>query len=219
MNSNLERVYNVCQYVRDSNNGITFKKLIAATRTAFNNSSLYLVIKTKKDKTFEPAQFSIEAFYDAEDDFNGDPPIEIVVTHNFSDTDIFDRGQLSVILREIYDATVHELRHQFQSLGRNYAVYSNHDKAPYSEYLSDPDEVDAYALSVAIELLRFMPKNRAIKYMRRITALAKMKQNGQLVSTNLKAYMEHFGLNDLTKRFAKKVYKHLETLDNSFIFR
>lgn len=219
MNSNLERVYQVCQYVRETNNGISFKKLISATRSAFNHSSLYLVIKTKKDKSFEPAQFSIEGFYDAEDDFNGEAPIEIIVTHNFNDTDIFDRGQLGLILKEIYDATVHELRHQYQSVGRNYAVYSNHDKSPYSQYLSDPDEIDAYALSVAIELLRVMPRHRAIKYMRRISALAKMKQNQYLVSPNLRAYIEHFGINKLTKKFAKKVYKHLETLDNSFIFR
>lgn len=219
MNSDLERVYNVCTYVRDSNTKVSFKKLISATRVAFNNSSLYLVIKTKKDKTFEPAQFSIEAYYDAEDDFNGEPPIEVIISHNFTDSDIFDYCQIGVVLQEIFDAVVHELRHQRQSVARNYQVFSNHDKSPFDQYLSDPDEIDAYALSVAIELLRAMPKERIERYMKRVSTLAKMKRNNLLVSPNLKAYIDHFGLNWLTKRFIKKVYKHLERLDNSFIFK
>lgn len=219
MNGNLERVYQICQYVRETNNGISFKQLIARTRYAFNNSSLSVTIKTKKDNSFAPAEFSVSGFYDAEDDFNGDPPIEIVINHNFTDKDKFDRLQIGLVLKEIYDATVHELRHQYQSIQRKYAIYSVHPQSPYDEYLSDPDEVDAYALSVAIELLRNMPKHRAIKYMSRITALSKIKQNNLLVSPNLQAYISHFGLNNLTKKFAKKVYKHLERLDNSLIFK
>lgn len=219
MNSSLERVNLVCRYVRDLNiQGITFKKLIASTRTAFKFFDCDIKIKSKKDKTLATSEFYVNAYYDADDDFNNETPIEVIVHHNFTDCSLFNKSQISEFLIQIYDATVHEYRHQQQSVKRGYVVYSDHDQSPYSWYLRDPDEVDAYALSIAIELLRVMDRTRAKRYMTRITILAKMKQGHCFVSPNLKAYMDHFGLCNLTKNLSKKVYKHLDSLDKSQIF-
>ena len=219
MNLILERVNAVCQHVRESNTqGITFKKLIGSTRAEFKKRDFDLTIKTKKDKTLDPSEFYVNAFYDAEDDFNNETSIEVIIHHNFNDTDVFSQTQITDFLIQIYDAVVHEYRHQQQSLKRNYEVYSNHDQSPYNEYLTDPDEIDAYALSIAIELLRHMNKERAERYMSRITIMAKMRQNNMLVSPNLKSYIDHFGLNNVTKKISKKVYKHLEALDRRHIF-
>ena len=219
MNATLERVNLVCNHVRESNrHGVTFKKLIGFTRTAFKLRELDLNIKTKKDKFLSTAEFYVNAYYDAEDDFNNETPIEIIIHHNFNDTDVFSQTQITDFLIQIYDAVVHEYRHQQQSLKRNYEVYSDHDQSPYNEYLTDPDEIDAYALSIAIELLRHMNKERAKRYMSRITIMAKMRQNNMLVSPNLKSYIDHFGLNNVTKKISKKVYKHLEALDRRHIF-
>ena len=219
MNLILERVNAVCQHVRESNTqGITFKKLIGSTRAEFKKRDFDLTIKTKKDKTLDPSEFYVNAFYDAEDDFNNETSIEVIIHHNFNDTDVFSQTQITDFLIQIYDAVVHEYRHQQQSLKRNYEVYSNHDQSPYNEYLTDPDEIDAYALSIAIELLRHMNKERAKRYMSRITIMAKMRQNNMLVSPNLKSYIDHFGLNNITKKISKKVYKHLEALDRRYIF-
>ena len=219
MNLILERVNAVCQHVRESNTqGITFKKLIVYTRAEFKKRDFDLTIKTKKDKTLDPSEFYVNAFYDAEDDFNNETSIEVIINHNFNDTDVFSQTQITDFLIQIYDAVVHEYRHQQQSLKRNYEVYSNHDQSPYNEYLTDPDEIDAYALSIAIELLRHMNKERAKRYMSRITIMAKMRQNNMLVSPNLKSYIDHFGLNNITKKISKKVYKHLEALDRRYIF-
>jgi len=63
-----------------------------------------------------------------------------------------------------------------------------------------------------------MNKERAKRYMSRITIMAKMRQNNMLVSPNLKSYIDHFGLNQVTKKISKKVYKHLEALDRRHIF-
>jgi len=219
MNLILERVNAVCQHVRESNTqGITFKKLIGSTRAEFKKRDFDLTIKTKKDKTLDPSEFYVNAFYDAEDDFNNETSIEVIIHHNFNDTDVFSQTQITDFLIQIYDAVVHEYRHQQQSLKRNYEVYSNHDQSPYNEYLTDPDEIDAYALSIAIELLRHMNKERAKRYMSRITIMAKMRQNNMLVSPNLKSYIDHFGLNNITKKISKKVYKHLDALDRRYIF-
>ena len=219
MNVTLERVNLVCNHVRESNrHGVTFKKLIGFTRTAFKLRELDLNIKTKKDKFLSPAEFYVNAYYDAEDDFNSETPIEIIIHHNFNDTDVFNQTQITDFLIQIYDAVVHEYRHQQQSLKRNYEVYSDHDQSPYNEYLTDPDEIDAYALSIAIELLRHMNKERAKRYMSRITIMAKMRRNNMLVSPNLKAYIDHFGLTLITRKISKKVYKHLDSLDRRHIF-
>ena len=219
MNTTLERVNLVCNYVRESNkHGVTFKKLIGFTRTAFKLRDLDINIKTKKDKFLSPAEFYVNAYYDAEDDFNSETPIEIIIHHNFNDTDVFNQTQITDFLIQIYDAVVHEYRHQQQSLKRNYEVYSDHDQSPYNEYLTDPDEIDAYALSIAIELLRHMNKERAKRYMSRITIMANMRRNNMLVSPNLKAYIDHFGLTLITRKISKKVYKHLDSLDRRHIF-
>lgn len=219
MNSILERVNQACCHVRRSNKQlISFKKLIGATRRSFKDSDIDSFIKTKKDKTLGNSEFYVNAYYDPEEDFNQETPIEIIVYHNFSDTDLFSSNQITDFLIQIYDAAVHEFRHQQQSHKRGYETFSDHDQSPYKTYLTDPDELDAYALSIAIEILRVMTKERATRCMTRLSILSKMKSGSQFVSPNLKAYVDHFGMCNLTKRLAKKVYKHLDSLDKNQIF-
>lgn len=219
MNSILERVNLVCKNVRESNRkGVTFKKLITSIRSLFKQQSFDITIRTKKDKALESFEFYVNAYYDAEDDFNNDTPIEVIVHHNFDDVSVFNTSQLTDFLIQIYDATVHEYRHQRQSIARNYQTYSSHTQSPYEEYLTDPDEIDAYAFSIAVELLRYMHKDRAKRYLTRIHILAKMRVENSYVSPNLKAYIEHFGINAVTKNLAKKVYKHLDAIDKHNIF-
>jgi len=219
MNTVLERVNKVCRYVRDTNNqGISFKKLVSLTRSAFKLHDCDLSIKTKKDKALHSSEFYVHAYYDAEEDFNNETPIEIIVHHNFNDTDQFNKIQITEFLIQIFDATVHEYRHQQQSVQRKYETFSNHCQSPYASYLKDPDELDAYALSIAIELLRNMEKSRARRYMARISVLAKMKLGAQYVSPNLKSYIDHFGLNKITKKLSKKVYKYIDSVDKNNIF-
>lgn len=220
MNGVLEHVNRICKHVRDTNQqGISFKKLVGLCRKTCREYGLDIKIITKKDSNLDTNQFYVNAFYDAEDDFNQDTPIEIFIYHNFLDIDLFSKNQITDVLVEIFDATVHEYRHQRQSVSRNYETYSEHDHTPFNNYLSDPDEVDAYALSIAVDLLRVMSAERAKRYMSRITILAKMRNGSKYVSTNLKAYIDYFGINNLTKRLSKKVYKHLDSLDKDQIFK
>ncbi len=219
MNFVIERTNQVCKYVRSLNKqGVSFKKLIGSLRSYFKDQGFDLKIITKKDKTLDFSEFYVNAYYDADNDFNNETPIEIYIFHNFSDTDVFSTVQITDLLIQVFDATVHEYKHQLQSRARKYEIYSNHDQSPFKEYLKDPDEIDAYSLSIAIELLRAMSKDRAIRYLTKITILAKMKNSTGYVSPNLKAYIDHFGLCQLTKRLTKKVYKHLVALDKEKIF-
>lgn len=220
MNLILERVKLVCENVRaNSQIPLSFKKLVALVRKEFRKSDIDLILKTKKVNSLETSAFYVVAFYDSEDDFNNETPIEVLVYHNFSDIDLFHSNQTTNLLVQIFDATVHELRHQQQSRQRGYQTYSDHAITPFSKYLADPDELDAYAFSIAVELLRVMPEHRAIRYMCKMSVLSKFKTQTDLASPNLRVYIKHFGKNPLIKKVAKKVYKHLISLDKDLIFR
>jgi hypothetical protein len=217
MNTLLERVNNACQYVRYTNSSIiSFKKLVSSTRSALRKQELDVSIKTKKDKTLSTAEFYIMAYYDSHDDKHHETPIEVIVHHNFDESG-FSTNQITDFLIQIFDATVHEFRHRQQSHKRNFKTFNNIDQ-PYVSYLRDPDEIDAYAFSIAIELLRVMDKERAKRYLTRVSILSKMKKGPLLVSPNLRSYIDNFGLDITTKKLSKKVFKHLDSLDKSKIF-
>jgi len=219
MNSIIEQVNNVCQQVRLSTTGsITFKKLIYKVRKEFKDNGLDLVIKTKKDKDLETDRWYVMAYYDTENDLDGDTPIEVIIHHNLNGEEAFELHHITNFLIEIYDATVHEFRHQHQSKLRNYRDYVEPIESPYQAYLESQDELDAYAFSISIELLRFMSKERASRYMSKISIMSKMRKGSQYVSPTLCAYFGIFGLSPVTKKLAKKVYKHLQTVDTRYIF-
>jgi hypothetical protein len=218
MNSTIERVNKTCQCVRKCYPVASFRKLIAATKKEFRHNDIDVDIKTKKDKYLDTDHFYVMAYYDPEDDFNNETAIEVVVHHNFNGDSKFQTAQITDFLIQIFDAVVHEMRHQVQSSQRYFETYSDHDQSPYAKYLADPDELDAYALSIAIELLRVMPADRAKRNMSRMSVLGKLKRDNMLASPNLNAYVTIFRNNPLLKRLAKKVYKHLETIDSRHIF-
>lgn len=219
MNIILERVYNVCKSVQDLSPKITnFKKLISLTRKAFAKHEFDLVIRTKKDKNLDWDNWYVVAYYDSDNDRSGEIAIEIIVYHNLTGTEDFGEHQIRLFLTEIFDATVHEYRHQYQSMRRDFVDYVEAVEHPYELYLANQDEMDAYAFSIAIELLRTMDAERAKRRMGKISVLSKMRTGSQFSSPTLRAYIYHFGMCNITKRLAKKIYYHLETVDKRHIF-
>jgi hypothetical protein len=219
MNIILERVFNVCKKVReDCPEQSTFKNLIGRIRNTFKLHDFDIAIKSKKDKTLDADKWYVMAYYDSENDYNMDTAIEVIVYHNLKGDEPFGMHQVTSFLTEIFDATVHEFRHQYQSMRRDHNQYCEHIETPYELYLADDDEMDAYAFSIAIELLRTMDAERAKKRMSRISVLSKMRTGSQFSSPQLRAYIGHFGLNTLTKKLSKKIYHHLETIDKRWVF-
>jgi hypothetical protein len=219
MNIILDRVNQVCKCVRDENPElITFKQLIKCTRRTFKKHNFDLSLKTKKEKDLPTDKFYVMAYYDSENDADQETPIEVVVHHNLTGPEQFGRHQITNFLVEIYDAVVHEYRHQYQSMRRNHVDYVEHEPKPYTRYLANQDELDAYALSISIEILRSMEVHRAKRYLSRITVMSKMRTGAVYSSPTLRAYIGHFGLNGVTRRLAKKIYRYLETLDKQSIF-
>jgi len=221
MNIILERVYKVCKKVReDCPEQSTFKNLIGRIRNTFKLHDFDIAIKSKKDKDLDPDKWYIMAYYDSENDYNMDTAIEVIVYHNLKGDEPFGSHQVTAFLTEIFDATVHEYKHQRQSKKRKHIVYSNHDKSPYDAYLADPDEIDAYAISIAIELCRNLGKYRTLRYMPKFQTLGKLKFNEKYVSPQLAAYFGQFGTltNPVLRILAKKVYVRLMKVDTDHIF-
>jgi len=220
MNSTLERVYNVCTTVQDQiSDSTTFKKLIIKTRKVLKAHDFVIDLKTKKDKTLTEDQWYVLAYYDSYNDEQLETAIEIIIYHNLNGDEQFKSVQVTALLTEIYNALVHELRHRHQSAKRNFQDCVTHTSSDdYKHYLANQDELDAYALSIAIELLRNMDLQRAKFNLSRITVMSKMRKGSAYISPTLRAYTQHFGLNRLVKRLAKKIYKNLETIDRRYIF-
>lgn len=221
MNSILERANSVCVAVRkECAYPVSFKTLMTKARRQFKKHDFDISLKTQRKKFLGPEEFYVNAYYDAEDDKNQETAIEVFLYHNFENTETWDYKHVTDILIQLFDAVVHEYRHRRQSVKRHYAVYSNYIQEPYVNYLADPDELDAYALSITIELCRTLGKYRALNYMHRFTALSRFKIQNVYVSPNLNAYVSHFGNIDdgLIKRLAKKVYIRLKKIDTDHVF-
>lgn len=220
----METVCSVCTKVQANNSdGSTFPLLLKALRKQFKLQDIELKIRSKKDKALATDEFYVHAYYDSYDDKNLDICIEVIVNNNFDKDQVWDRVQVKDFLIEVYDAVVHEKKHQRQSKKRNHEQYWQHPNSGYHyrEYLQDPDELDAYALSIAIELCRTLGKHRALRYMPKFTTLARMKINGSFVSTNLNAYVSHFErpVSPILRKLAKKVYIRLKKIDTDYIFQ
>ena len=217
----METVCTVCTQVKiKSKPGISFQNLLTILRRQFRHQGLGIRIKSQRDKFLDTEEFYVNAYYDAEADCEGDIPIEVIVHHNFDKSVIWDQKHATEFLIQIFDAVVHEFKHQRQSVKRTYQTYTHHIRHPYDQYLSDPDEVDAYAISIAIELCRSLGKYRALRYLSKFSSLGRLKFNGRFVSPCLASYTGTFGnlSNPLLKRLTKKIYIRLQKIDTDMIF-
>ena len=224
MNSIMEKVCDVCNTVRaDSKLGVTFQDLIVKLRKQFKRQEINLKIRNQRNKKLADEEFYVNAYYDAENDRAFEIPIEVVVHNNFNKETLWDQQHITEFLTQIYDAVIHEHKHQRQSKKRNYDSYWLHVVAEdnYREYLADPDEVDAYAFSIAVELCRSLGKYRALRYMHKFTSMAKLKFKNGYASPNLSAYISNFAEHNpkLLKLLAKKVYVRLQKVDADYIFQ
>ena len=216
MNSIMETVCGVCNVVRQqSKHGTSFQELLTRLRREFRKQGFDIRLRTMKHKKLDSEEFYVNAYYDAVDDKNYETPIEVVIHHNFDATMQWDRKHITDLLIQVFDAVVHEFKHQRQSRKRFFKEYWLQ-----CNYLDDPDEVDAYAISIAIELCRNLGKYRALRYMHRFSSLGRLKVRDDFVSPNLNAYIQAYGAlpTPIIKQIAKKVYVRLQKLDADCIF-
>lgn len=216
----MEAVCTVCNKIRhQSTQGISFQSLVKKIRKEFDNHGIFLIVRTHRKPSLQQEEFYVNAYYDPEDDNNFEIPIEVVIIHNFNKSVIWDKFHITNLLIQVYDAVVHELKHQKQSRKKNHKSHWPHSNI-VDKYLRDPDEIDAYAISIAIELCRSIGKHRALRYMHRFTSLSRYKIQHNLVSPNLYAYVKVFKNleHPVLKKLAKKIYVRLRKVDTDNIF-
>ena len=216
----METICQVCNSVRDDCKlGIHFQKLLPKLRIAFRKYGFNISIKSCRTPKLDSEEFYVNAYYDPVDDHLDDVAIEVIVFHNFDLAIRWDKKQITDLLIEIFDALVHEFKHQRQSQKRQYESFWNNSTIP-KQYLSDPDELDAYSISIAIELCRSLGKFRALRYMPKFSRLSRMRIRGRYASSNLYAYLETLGNLEqpIIKKLAKKIYIRLQKIDTDCIF-
>lgn len=199
----------------------TFRSLINTIKRSFKNHKIELQITTRLINKLDINEFYVNAYYDVEADLNNECAIEVVVYHNIKSDSIFEHHQLSQFMVQIYDAVVHEFRHRYQARTRSFQnLLQIHDTANTELYLADPDEIDAYAISITIELIRNLGRARAIQYLHKVSRLARIRPKGLFASVTLYQYFRIFHSSEhyVLRKLIKKVYLNLQTIDTSAVF-
>lgn len=220
MNAKMELVCAVCNNVRASTKqGLEFKKLLNKIRKEFKLGDIDIKLRSVRDKHLAEGVFYVNGYYDPEDDRSDDCPIELIVAHNFSKDAVWLPINTTELLIQIFDTTVHELRHQRQYRKRKFKIGPVRGPG-HKEYLADPDEIDAYSISIASELCRSLGKTRALRYLHKIDTLSRFKLNNQFVSPCLGMYLAEFPNtgDPVIKNLSKKIYVRLKKIDTDVVF-
>jgi hypothetical protein len=216
----MELVCAICNHVRSgTKQGLNFQQLINRVRREFKLSDIQIKISAKRDKTLNEDCIYVNGFYDPEDDQENECAIELIVTHNFPKDLLWYPIDSTLVLTQIFDTVVHELRHQRQYRKRKFKVGPERGTG-HKEYLADPDEIDAYSISIATELVRSLGRIRALRYMHNINTLSRFKLNKQFVSPCLSMYLGEFPdtADPVIKNLTKKIYIRLKKIDTDVVF-
>lgn len=196
-----------------------FKQIADRLQNALADMGLDVNVGYLKSNHVDSGDMNMNAYYDPEaDEQEDDAPfgIDLVFSEKDKDVDFSDEGIKTIITR-IDDVLQHEIIHQHQHQSRDFLDgpqgYVN-NKGQEIEYMSRPDEIEAYAKNIADELTRASgSKQGAINMLKNATNTAKLKQLGNLVSPNLFAYFVLFGFDTthpVIKRLLKKAVQYLE---------
>ena len=157
----------------------------------------------------EQGELNINAFYDSEKDEQCRISIELVIVTNPADKYIIlDDDVFDLFVKHLADSLAHELIHMRQARARDFLNVDYHTRQNLNldesvQYLSDPDEIDAYAYNIATELRE--SKNPLAKLANPTTICLRD-------SANLWAYVQTFNRqinNSVVKKLLKKIYKYL----------
>lgn len=150
---------------------------------------------------------NVNAFFDPYE-IDNPPNIELVFVHDPRARDglVFDESGWDFFSFKINQAIKHELRHKYQYSQRKIIEVKN-PSTPL-EYLSCPDEIDAHAHDIMLELLHYgLDNNSAIAHLKNFS-----KINPEM-SITLFSYLVAFELdfeNPVIKRLIKRTVKFLE---------
>ena len=179
-----------------------------------NNMGDIARIEMERSPNVEKGDMNASAAYEQEDDEDGEIPFEITLV--FSDKE----GRMTVtnpkpLVQRILDMMKHEMIHQSQARARDFEDHSQGtDRRNIStEYMSRGDEIEAYAMNIADELVRKVDKDGALQLLRMAGKTAQFKDEmGNLLSPDLHAYMSIWNYDSkhpVIKRLLKRIYQFI----------
>lgn len=175
-----------------------------------------LTVKLIQTDQLESNQANISAFYDPELDENDLVCITVELIFSNKDTHIVWCPEVVDFFVQKLSATIkHEKLHQSQHRARNFedapTGYDNRNME--YEYMSRPDEIEAYAMNIADELVRKSDKETAKTLLRMACKTAVYKdEQGNLFSPDLFAYMSMWDFDSrrpVIKRLLKKTWEYI----------
>jgi hypothetical protein len=169
----------------------------------------------------DSGELSANAYYDQEDEIEGDPPVHIEFLFSSKDKkgiDI-DGAGFDELSTQVAKVVVHELLHKSQADARKFvktkpfkvrAAFSP-QQAKNQEYLGNSDEIDAYGHNIAVELLKNYGSRK-----NSLTALRNFVRIPHNKSPDMFAYLVAFGMDKnhpVLKKLVKKIILFLKELD------
>ena len=179
-----------------------------------NNMGDIARIEMERSPNVDQGDMNASAAYEQDDDEDGEIPFEITLV--FSDKE--DRMTVTnpkPLVQRILDMMKHEMIHQSQARARDFEDHSQGtDRSNLStEYMSRGDEIEAYAMNIADELIRKVDKDGAMQLLRMAGKTAQFKDEmGNLLSPDLHAYMSIWNYDSkhpVIKRLLKRIYQFI----------
>ena len=164
-------------------------------------------------------ELSISAHYEPDFDEEGDIAIFIKILFSEEGPASFtwSKNSKKYFLNKLKDALKHEVLHMKQHRDRNFHPGADgyiSDKGTELEYMSRPDEIEAYAMNIGDEFIRKVGKDGAVDLLRMAKKTAQFKNKvGQFLSPDLLAYFALFNWDpnhSVIKRLLKKIYQHIQ---------
>jgi hypothetical protein len=162
----------------------------------------------------DKGDMNASAAYEQDDDEDGEIPFEITLV--FSDKeDRMTVNDPNPLINRILDMMKHEIIHQKQARARDFEDHTQgkDNRNMNYEYMSRPDEIEAYAMNIADELVRKTDKDSAIALLRMANNTAQFKDEmGNFLSPDLFAYMGMWNFDSkhpVIKRLLKKIYQYI----------
>ena len=199
---------------KDINGTQTFREIITIVEKHFPIAEVNIV----RVPDVPEGELTIGAHYDPEKDEEGETAIFITIVFSEKGPETFTWGDNSkkYFLNKLKDALKHELLHMKQYRDRDFHAGTDgyDDSDMEHEYMSRPDEIEAYAMNIGDEFIRKVGKDGAIDLLRMAKKTAQFKNKlGQFLSPDLLAYFALFNWDTnhpVIKRLIKKIYQHIQ---------
>ena len=180
-----------------------------------NNIGDIVDVEMLTSPNVDKGDMNASAYYDQDADQDGDIPFGIELYFSDKEDQRMTINNPDPLVDRVTDMMKHEMLHQRQAQARDYEDHSaGKDKRDGNyEYMSRGDEIEAYAMNIADELVKKTSKKEAINLLRMANKTAQFKDEmGNFLSPELFGYMAMWDFDSkhpVIKRLLKKIYQYI----------